>query len=263
VKTHIRRRASLVWHLQAHLHICIFFTSYYKVTVQATSTYQLANQLKLNHDEVLQQHNHSIRHHAKIFRIIHSQSPPKTSPSPIYQDFTDTFDDLTDNPVSALQTVGIYYGLDYSQFNLAAHNALSGAIPPSLPNSAAFELENSLTSGQVSLNPVATLKRASGTKHFDLIQFYFACLTTNCQSLVDVPAGCGISVTGYNIAGQMVAEASFNYAPTLIENAPYAKAALPASFIGLQNITFGIADASVAVSLTVMAIDNVSHINYV
>jgi len=173
------------------------------------------------------------------------------------------FDDLTANPVSALSTVGVYHGLNYSEFNLAKLDQTTGAaVEPSKPNVIAFELENGLDAGQVGLNPVASVTTASGTKYFDLLSFFFSCSLDQAQSAVTTNEGCDISVTGYNAAGKMVGEGSFNYAPTSLVNPPFVKAVLPSTFVGLVNVTFAVSTATVATSLTAVGLDNITHINY-
>ena len=77
-----------------------------------------------------------------------------------------------------------------------------------------------------------------------------------------VNEGCDISVTGYNAAGKMVGEGSFNYAPSSLLNPPFVKAVLPSTFVGLVNVTFAVSTASVATSLTAVGLDNITHINY-
>lgn len=135
-------------------------------------------------------------------------------------------------------------------------------MPPSSPNVAAVELLSSVASGDLSLSPSATAKVAPGTKAFDLLQFYFACNIAQGVSEVAVEEGCTIAVTGYNTKGVMVGEAPFSFAPPELEGSPFVKAILPPTFVDLVNVTFGVANAAVATSLTVIGLDNITHVNY-
>lgn len=112
------------------------------------------------------------------------------------------------------------------------------------------------------MSPSGTAKVAPGTKAFNLEQFYFACNIAQGASEVAVAEGCSIAVTGYNTLGQMVGEAAFAYTPANIEGPPFVKAILPPTFVDLVNVTFGIADAAVATPLTVLALDNITHLNF-
>lgn len=78
----------------------------------------------------------------------------------------------------------------------------------------------------------------------------------------DVAVGCDIAVTGYDYNGKMVGTAAYNFAPTSLTDAPLVKAVLPPQFVGLVNFTMGISSGSVSPALTVLAVDNVTHINY-
>lgn len=178
-------------------------------------------------------------------------------------DHRSQFDNETASPVAGVSAVGIYNGINYDAFNLAQVSATSGYVAKSPPNAAGVALTGSLSNGDLTLSPVATASIAgTNTKFFDLIQFYFACAFPTAESDAGVATGCDISVTGYNTEGQMVGDASFNYAPASLEGASMALAQLPSTFVGLVNVTFGIADASIATALTALALDNIEHVNY-
>jgi len=77
-----------------------------------------------------------------------------------------------------------------------------------------------------------------------------------------VAVGRDISVTGYDIYGKLVGDASYNYAPATLMQAPMARAVMPSYFVGLQNITFGISTSTITPTETALLLDNVTHINY-
>lgn len=135
-------------------------------------------------------------------------------------------------------------------------------MPVSAPNVAVVLPTTTLGSGTLSLNPQNTATKSGAIKYFDLNQFYFGCTTFTAQSLVGLPVGCGIEVSGYNTAGQMVGIASFNYAPAALVQAPLVKADLPATFVNLVNFTIAVATSAELVTDTTIVLDNVTHTNY-
>jgi len=91
---------------------------------------------------------------------------------------------------------------------------------------------------------------------------YFACNTAGGQAAADAAIGCGVEVSAYNVEGEMVGIASFNYAPAEVVGAQMALAVLPETFVELVNYTVAVATSEVAATLTALTIDSVKHVNY-
>ncbi|KAK5125933.1 hypothetical protein LTR85_011288 [Meristemomyces frigidus] len=187
------------------------------------------------------------------------------------QSYTDTYDDLSSNPLLPTTEVGTYHGLTYSAFVVDEPLVgTSGIVPTSSPNVAAATMQqDELQLGSLSLNPFGTIATASGTKAFDLRSFYFAyqlsykgCVVDDKNTAVTVSSGCTIAVTGYYATGQQAPEVTFAFAPTSLTEATLVLAELPATYTLLKNVTFGIADGAVVTAETVLDIDNVVHCNY-
>ena len=135
--------------------------------------------------------------------------------------------------------------------------------PASGKNVAVVLPTTTVESGTLSLNPQNTATKSAAIKYFNLLDFFFGCTTFTANSQANVALGCGIEVSGYNTAGQMVPIASFNYAPDAAENADMAHAYLPAGpFEELVNVTFAVATSSEAVTDTAIRLDNITHIDY-
>jgi hypothetical protein len=163
----------------------------------------------------------------------------------------------------ATASPGIYDGINYSQFGLTSRGSLGGLLPASAPNVITVSLPKNVFNGNADLNPTSTATvSGTGTKFFSLLEFYFGCIGTTTETVIDVAAGCDVAVMGYNIEGEMVGEAAFNFAPSALEGAVMARAVLPPSFVGLVNVTFGLSSAALGVSATALNLDNVTHINY-
>lgn len=112
------------------------------------------------------------------------------------------------------------------------------------------------------IEPFGTLSIAGTTKSFDLSSFYFACQDDTAQAAVAVAESCTISVTGYYPSGLQTPVSTFAFANTNPPRNALVLAVLPAGFLGLKNVTFGIASGAVTVATTVLQIDNVVHCNY-
>lgn len=82
------------------------------------------------------------------------------------------------------------------------------------------------------------------------------------QANANLAVGCGISVTGYNTAGQMVGEASYNFAPSAEPSSPMVKAVLPSTFVNLVNVTYAVATSDVTAPLTVIELGTVLQSTY-
>jgi len=70
------------------------------------------------------------------------------------------------------------------------------------------------------------------------------------------------TVTGYDVKGNMVGEASFNYAPGALVQAAMAKAELPSGFAQFVSFTLGISTSMVEPAVTALLFDNVTHVSY-
>jgi len=160
--------------------------------------------------------------------------------------------------------VGFQNNLDYRQLQLGSplNLGLGGVARASPPNTATISERNVLQTGQLSLNPTATVFRDGNIKYFSALDFFFGCTANTAENAANVAVGCGISVTGYDIYGKMVGAASFNYAPATLMQAPMVRAILPTQFVGLENITFGISTSTISPLATALLLDNVTHINY-
>lgn len=139
--------------------------------------------------------------------------------------------------------------------------ALNGLKTASPPNAAVLTARDDLTQGTI-INPTATATKSAAIKYFSLLSFFFGCVEADATGLANTAIGCDISVTGYNIYGEMVGEASFNYAPSAVMQAPMARADLPSTFVEVVSFTLGISTSTVTPALTALLFDNVTHINY-
>lgn len=138
---------------------------------------------------------------------------------------------------------------------------LNGLKTASPPNAAVLSVRSDVTSGDI-LNPSATATKSNAIRYFSLISFFFGCVEASAEGLATTTVGCDISVTGYDVYGNMVGEASFNFAPSALVQAPMAKADLPSSFVDIVSFTLGISTSTVEPALTALLFDNVTHINY-
>lgn len=160
--------------------------------------------------------------------------------------------------------VGYQNDLNYNQLQLGSplNVGLGGVTRASPPNAATISERNILQTGKLSVNPTATVFKDGNIKYFKLDQFFFGCTGNTGENAANVAVGCGISVTGYDIYGKMVGDASYNYAPATLMQAPMVRAVLPSYFVGLQNVTFGISTSSITPTETALLLDNVTHTNY-
>jgi len=163
-------------------------------------------------------------------------------------------------------SVGFQNDLNYNQLQLGSPLnlglGLGGVTRASPPNAATISVRNVLQTGELSVNPTATVFKDGNIKYFTALQFFLGCTDNTGENAANVAMGCGISVTGYDIYGKMVGDASYNYAPATLMQAPMARAVLPSYFVGLQNITFRISTSTITPTETALLLDNVTHINY-
>lgn len=174
------------------------------------------------------------------------------------------FDNITQNPLVDTQTsAGYQNNINYSESDVGNNESpLSPIKPASEPNTAAVAVQEDLLSGDLTLTPQHTAFKNDAIRYFDLIQLFFGCAVNDLTTVASEATGCGIGVSGYNTAGQMVGIASFNYADDELMEASMARAILPASFVGLVNFTVALATSAAVVADTVILIDNVTHVNY-
>lgn len=114
--------------------------------------------------------------------------------------------------------------------------------------------------GDLTLNTFATLTPATGTKSFDLNDFWWA-FGTDTGTTAGLAQGGTLYVVGYTTAGKQVST-SFFIAPATALNAPLIYADLKGAFKGLQNATFAVAQSEPVTERTYIALDNVRHVNY-
>lgn len=69
-------------------------------------------------------------------------------------------------------------------------------------------------------------------------------------------------MTGFYTNGQQAPEATFAFAPTSPTAATLDLATLPATYVDLKNVTFGVASGAVATAGTALDLDNLVHCNY-
>ena len=114
------------------------------------------------------------------------------------------------------------------------------------------------------MNPFGNILRGSGTTAFNLYSFYFGCSQLTAEGAADTAVGCTVAVTGYDIYGRQVPEATFAFSPSSTINAPPNFAVLPAGYLLLQNVTFGLAQGggTGGAAGTVLVVDDVVHCNF-
>jgi len=198
-------------------------------------------------------------------------------PSPAHSgSYTDTFDNVTvASNVASFQPVGFQNNLNYTQWQIIGPTTsgfsvpsvpgvnVHGLIKPSKPNSAGvLERMSAVTGGSVSINPSATTFKSPSIRFFTLSSFYFGCGADLQEGYVVPTASCDIAVTGYDVNGNMVGEASYSFAPGELFEVPMVKAVLPETFMGLKSFTIGISGGEFTPALTTLQIDNVTHTNY-
>jgi len=185
--------------------------------------------------------------------------------------YVDTFDNQTGTAIVpvAVVPVGFQNNINYNQFQIVGPSdpevsvpGTHGLIKPSAPNSAGVSVRTAELSGSLSTNPSSTAYRSPAIKSFSLTSFYFGCALDAQEGVVVATSGCDISVTGYNIYGDMVGSAAFSFAPATVFEVPMVKAVLPTTFVNLDRVSFGISSGSVEPDLMTLQIDNVEHTNY-
>lgn len=173
------------------------------------------------------------------------------------------FDNVTATPALAITPAGFQNNINYTRFSVAVVGPLNGLKTPSPPNAAVLSVRNDLTTpNSNALNPTATATKSPAIKYFSLLSFFFGCVEASAESTANTAVGCDISVTGYNVEGNMVGEASFNYAPGALVQAAMAKAELPTGFAQVVSFTLGISTSTVGPAATALLFDNVTHVNY-
>jgi len=118
--------------------------------------------------------------------------------------------------------------------------------------------------GSVTIQPFGFIVASSpAVRSFDLTSFYFGCVIDTHVNGVTEDIGCTIAVTGYFADGKGIAPVqTYSFAPTkgALQASPLNKAVLPATFAGLVNVTFGVADMVGAA--TVLIVDDLAHCNH-
>lgn len=112
------------------------------------------------------------------------------------------------------------------------------------------------------ITPFGTITTGSGVKSFDLRSFYFACGDATANTLVGVAESCTLAVTGYYAKGGQAPEATFAFANTNAPNNAMVLAELPLTYVGLKNVTIGVANGAVTTATTIIAVDDLVHCNY-
>lgn len=174
------------------------------------------------------------------------------------QSYVAKFDDLPSLVPASVIPIGVYQGLNYDAFYVAttgvAGLTLTGVLPASSPNSAAYGLYGNILAGSVpTINTSGT-----NTKSFRLSQFRFGCAVNTAETAAGVPTPCTVTAVGYNTAGEQVYTQSFDFNPgTLALATPMATATLEKTWTGLSSVTFSTSN-SVGV-LTGTLIDNVVY----
>jgi len=67
---------------------------------------------------------------------------------------------------------------------------------------------------------------------------------------------------GYYINGQQAPEVTFAFANTNPPTQPMNLALLPATYVGLKNVTFGVVSSSTTATTTIFEMDDLVHCNY-
>lgn len=154
--------------------------------------------------------------------------------------------------------IGIYHGLNYQALYVAAGGVagavVTGIVPSSPPNAAAYGVYGNILAGSVPM--VSTT--GTTTKYFDLQKFNFGCAVNTAETAAGVATPCTITAVGYDTSGKQVYTQSFNFNPGAVTlRAPMASANLAKTWTGLSSVTFSTSN-SVGV-LTGTLIDNVQY----
>ena len=140
-----------------------------------------------------------------------------------------------------------YKGLNYSSFiyqNPGTLGLAQGVIPNTQPIYIA-------SNGPLSPYRTPALStKGTSTKSFDLISFYYGCLTTTETSQGQVATSCTFSISGVKAStGAAVAPVAFRFTPTLgvLLGSPMQKATLPSTFTGLRSATIQLLSSGILV----------------
>jgi hypothetical protein len=114
----------------------------------------------------------------------------------------------------------------------------------------------------MTLYPFGSIAATLPVKTFDLTSFYFGCVLDTHANLPPVDTACIITVTGYYAKGGLAPAQTYSFTPTKgLQADQLARVTLPASYAGLLNVTFGVAD--VLAAATVLIVDDLAHCNHV
>lgn len=110
--------------------------------------------------------------------------------------------------------------------------------------------------------PFGAIQRGPNTASFSLASFYYACSGNTGTTAATAAEACTVAVQGYFVDGTETAEERYVYAPnTASPTNAMAQAVLPATFVGLQNVTFGLVSSVTTPITTVLSIDDLVHTN--
>lgn len=79
----------------------------------------------------------------------------------------------------------------------------------------------------------------SKSLYFDLLSFFFNCVTPTGTGAAQLAVHCSILVGGFDATNKEVASATYTFTPPLLQvaKAPMIQAILPDRFKGLRNVT--------------------------
>ncbi|KAK5121802.1 hypothetical protein LTR85_004677 [Meristemomyces frigidus] len=190
------------------------------------------------------------------------------APAPFCTLFDDNYDDLPSNPAfpeanpAAPTHLLKCAGAKSSPHDVDAGN--DGFKAHSANNVAQASLNQDLfTNGfTADFRPFGRVERGPNTQAFDLCSFFFACSENTGTTAASEAESCTIAVQGFYVRGQETPEARFQFAANMASpNNPMVLAELPVTFVGLQNVTFGIVSSATGAPSTVLSIDDLVHCN--
>lgn len=167
-------------------------------------------------------------------------------------------DDLATVPGEGLITpVGIYQGISYENFDVAAlailNESASDVIPHSDPN-VAIAITTASTPPTLT-----TLYSGSTTTSFSLSSLYYGCAAQSAQGVISIALACKITVTGYKAGSSSSSAAqTFDFSPEEPVDVmnPLTFGTFSAKFQDLQSATFAVEPSL----LTGVYIDNLAGI---
>lgn len=168
------------------------------------------------------------------------------------------FDDLTSNPVPALNLVPVpYHNLNFSSFGFQAAGTdgiAAGVVPESAPNYAA--------NGPLSptRTPMFTTQGTNATS-FDLETFDYGCLVATETENAHASTDCTFTVTGFKASnGAKVGPTSFQFSPNSLTSATMMEATFGGAYSGLKEVTLALTSSPATVALTVLLVDSVKYV---